>query len=293
MSASRPLGHWLASASGDVAPFSPENIFRTSGPFTPIALHGQTVGVRYSDAFADYALLFNVGPADPSASRTEQTASTFQTLNEALRIAGFAFQDVLRTWLYMDRILEWYDDFNRQRDAFFERLDLFGHWIPASTGIGCANPCGTAISAGALAVRPKTEGVARAMVESPLQCSALAYRSTFSRAVEWVTPEARTLYISGTASIAPEGQTLHVGDTAKQIALTMEVIEALLKSRDLTFADTSRAIAYIKDAKDLPLWDAWLAKHNLPQTFATPIVADICRSDLLFEVELDAVRPLR
>lgn len=293
MSSARSLGLWLKSASGDVATFSPESIFRASGPFEPIVVRGQTVGVRYSDAFADCALLFNVGPADRSASRVDQTASTFQALNEALQIAGFTFQDVLRTWLYMDRILEWYDDFNRARDRFFDSIHLFDTFIPASTGIGCANPSGSAIVAGALAVRPKTEGVTKAMVNSPLQGSAMDYRSSFSRAAEFITPEAHTLYISGTASITPDGKTAHPESTAKQIDLTMEVIEVLLASRHMTFADTTRAIAYIKDAKDLPLWESWLAHHHLPNTFATPVVADICRSDLLFEVELDACRTLR
>ena len=72
-------------------------------------------------------------------------------------------------------------------------------------------------------------GMPAAAVPSPLQCPALDYGSSFSRAVELVAGDHRRLFVSGTASISPEGHTLHVGDVDAQVARTMEVVEAMLE----------------------------------------------------------------
>ena len=98
------------------------------------------------------------------------------------------------------------------------------------------------------------------------------------------------LTISGTASIEPGGQTAHVGDTEKQIALTMEVVEAILKSRGLGWGDTARAIAYFKDINEAHLLEQYCIEHNLPELPVAISHADVCRHDLLFEIELDAVK---
>ena len=59
------------------------------------------------------------------------------------------------------------------------------------------------------------------------------------------------------------------------------------------FRDGRVAIAYIKRPEYRPLWQRWLAAHNLPPNLAQEIIADVCRDDLLFEIELDAVTRLR
>lgn len=262
-----------------------------TSPVRPILWQGKQVGVRYCDESADYILLTGVGPADITASRADQTTSTFENLETILVQEGFTFQHVVRTWLYMERILEWYDDFNRARDAFFESRKVFGGFVPASTGIGSANTTGSAIISAAIAMRPKAvNGATRAMVDSPLQCSALDYRSSFSRAAEIVTPTETTLFVSGTASIEPGGKTAHLDDPVKQIDLTMEVIREILKTRDMDWSHTSRAIAYIKRPEYRPIWQNWLKANDLPADFAQEIIADVCRDDLLFELELDAVK---
>lgn len=260
-------------------------------PARAILWQGKQVGTRYSDESADYILLTGIGPADLTASRADQTASMFENLEAILRQEGFAFTDVVRTWLYMDRILEWYDDFNRARDAFFDSRKIFGGFVPASTGIGSANATGSAIISAAIAMRPKgANGATRAMVDSPLQCSALDYRSSFSRAAEIVTPSETTLFISGTASIEPGGLTAHLDDPVKQIDLTMEVVREILKTREMDWSHTTRAIAYIKRPEYRPVWQNWLKANGLPADYAQEIIADVCRDDLLFELELDAVK---
>ncbi len=264
----------------------------SGAPTRLLRRNGLTLGVCYSDAHADYCLLTGVLPKDLTASRADQTTSLFEGIEETLAEAGMTFSDVARTWLYMDNILEWYDPFNRARDAFFTSRHIYDGRVPASTGIGSANLYGAAISACALAVKPKNSQTTLQIVESPLQCSALSYRSSFSRAIEIATPDYRTLLISGTASIEPHGATAFVDDVENQIQLTMDVVKAILESRGMSWADTTRAIMYLKKPEYMPIWKAWLQKNNLTALPMVTIEADVCRDNLLVELELDAVKKI-
>ena len=162
--------------------------------------------------------------------------------------------------------------------------------VTASTGIGAGSAAGEAMVCALLAVKPKNDNVKVFAVPSPLQCPALDYRSSFARAVEIDQPGSRLLTISGTASIEPGGETVHIGDTEKQIELTMEVIHAILKSRDMDWKDTSRAIAYFKDIDEAYLLEKYCIENHLPELPVAISHADVCRHDLLFEIELDAVK---
>ena len=196
---------------------------------------------------------------------------------------------MVRTWFYLDDLLAWYDTFNETRTGFFKSRDVLSHLIPASTGIGAANPAGKALTAAALAIKPRNESFLIREVSSPLQCSATAYRSSFSRAVELECRGQRTLLISGTASIAPDGRTVHSEDVAKQIDVTLDVVEAILKSRGMKWANATRAIGYFRDLSNLPIFDDCCRKRGMAQVPLTRVPGTICRPDLLFEMELDAV----
>jgi enamine deaminase RidA (YjgF/YER057c/UK114 family) len=95
--------------------------------------------------------------------------------------------------------------------------------------------------------------------------------------------------MSGTASIAPAGETLWRGNTRRQIDQTMQVVEAILASRGYALADLNRAIAYFKHGADAPLFAEWCAARGVSIPFV-PIECDICRDDLLFEIEADAFK---
>ena len=253
-----------------------------------IMLDGQLVGRTYRDADADYCYLAGLLPADQRLSRQRQARSCFERIEAALQQAGMDFPHVVRTWLYLDRLLDWYDEFNAVRTTFFDERGVFARMVPASTGIGAANPAGAALVTGALAIKPRTEAFQIYAVPSPLQCPAINYRSAFSRAVEVARPGLRQLYISGTASIAAEGASAHQDDPVRQIELTMAVVSAILQSRQMDWSDATRMIAYFTDMADVAHFNSWCAHHeltNLPVVFAH---ATVCRSDLLFEVELDA-----
>ena len=257
---------------------------------SPVYLDGKPIGSVYGDEDARYCYLGGIIPADLTASREEQARSVFERMSEALESCGMKPTDIVRTWLYLDRLLEWYDPFNTVRTAWFNREGIFDHMVPASTGIGAANPFGAALTAGLIAVQPLSGAAKIEPVASPLQCPALDYASSFSRAVEIGVHDHRTLYVSGTASIDPDGNSVHLGDAAQQVKLTMEVVAAILESRGMSWNDAVRGIAYFKNiAQDKPIFDAYCQANGIP-TFPLAIShADVCRDDLLFEIEVDAV----
>ena len=256
----------------------------------PVRLDGHIVGGVFEDDDAVYCLLGDLRPTDISCSREDQTRATLESIEATLATIGMDFCNVVRTWFYIDEILSWYTQFNTVRDKFFERRGVFDGVVPASTGVGVANPAGTALVAKVFAVKAKnSHNVGISAVGSPLQCPAIDYKSSFSRAVEVVLPDHRRLYISGTASIDPDGVTAHVGDAENQIALTMEVVAAILELRDMGWSDTSRAIGYFKDIENAPLLGEYCREKGLAHMPIAVAHGDICRDDLLFEIELDAV----
>jgi enamine deaminase RidA (YjgF/YER057c/UK114 family) len=256
----------------------------------PVVLDGRTVGGVFEDRNGRYCVLGQISSPNISAPAVQQARETLERLEVALEVAGMTMANVVRTWFYLAGILSWYDDFNSVRTKFYEERHLFDSLIPASTGIGGRNPAGAAVVADAYAVTPKTDAMKIRAVPSPLQCPATQYRSSFSRAVDVESPCCRHLYVSGTASIGLDGRTAHVGDTWQQIDLTMRVVEAILESRGMGWSDATRAIAYFKDIEDTPLYYRYCRHHRLPWLPVAMAHADICREDLLFEIELDAVR---
>jgi len=280
---------WLCGGKGDFPPVYQRFIVDGAEPRL-ITRDGCTVGVCYQDEHAEYSLLTGILPPDLTASREDQTTAVFEGIEDALKDADMTFDNVARTWLYMDDILAWYDPFNRARDAFFRSRKVYDGLVPASTGIGSANIYGAAFTACAIAVKPKKDTTYVISVDSPLQCAALQYGSSFARAVEIGTPEYRTLLVSGTASIEPGSATAFVDDVPQQIQLTMDVVGGILKSRDMDWNDTTRAVMYLKKPEYLDDWNAWLRKNNLENFPVINIEADVCRDDLLVELELDAVK---
>ena len=257
----------------------------------PIMDGDRKVGNWYETSDARYCLLGDIRADDLSLGREEQARAVFEKMDTLLQQAGMAFTDIARTWIYLNNLLEWYDEFNAVRTAFFQEHGVFDKMVPASTGIGAGSAAGEEMVCALLAVKPRHEGVKVFAVPSPLQCPALDYRSSFARAVEISQPGSRLLTISGTASIAPGGETVHLDNCEKQIELTMQVVHEILKSRGMDWADTCRAIAYFKNIAETPLLEKYCRANQLPELPVAISHADVCRHDLLFEIELDAVKP--
>jgi enamine deaminase RidA (YjgF/YER057c/UK114 family) len=209
-------------------------------------------------------------------------------LQKILALAGFDLADTVRTWFFLENILSWYDDFNRARTEIYSGVKFRTGSLPASTGVGAKNPAGAALALAAWAFRPVGKNSYAEEVASPLQCPAPAYGSSFSRALELSTNTGRRLFISGTASIAPGGKTLWTGDARKQVELTMDVVEAILRSRGFSFADLTRATAYFRHPNDAGMFADWLAANRRKQMPVVSAQCDVCRDDLLFELEAEA-----
>ena len=248
-------------------------------------------GVMARDEWGEYALVKGVGPADCAAPPYEQAVSAFGNLDAVLSGFGMGFRNVVRTWIYADGILGWYDDLNRARDDFFrsQGIGAGGGFVPASTGIGWS--CGDAkIVLGAFAVRAVRGEMEVEALPSPLQCPALEYGSRFSRAAEVRTPGWRRVVVSGTASILPGShEVAHVGDVDAQVDCTMRAVEAIYASRGMGFKDVTGSLVYLKREEYRSAWERWLAGHpEFPRDHARAIVADVCRPEWLFEMESDA-----
>jgi enamine deaminase RidA (YjgF/YER057c/UK114 family) len=281
-----------------VCPLSPESAHlggtylqvAAGASVTPIHLDGEHVGSVIETRDAREFVGAGIGPARPDASAPDQARQIYERMERALEQVGMDFSHVVRTWLFLNDILSWYDAFNIVRTAFFTERGVFDGLVPASTGIGAPNPYGWAIMTGVYAVKPKTDRVSVRALPSPLQCPALEYGSSFSRALEVDLVDHRRLLISGTASIGPDGRTAHVGAIEGQVALTLEVIEAILESRGMTWEDTTRATAYVLDPRDAVVFDRYRRENGLSGLPVVTAHSTICRDDLLFELEVDAVR---
>lgn len=281
---------WIEEEREDGVAVAGTQVWAVAGtPVSTVSIDGHPVGRAFESGSVRYCRLGGLAPVDNAVEPGAQARSVFERMDAGLAAADMTFNDTVRTWFYNKRILAWYAGFNEVRDVFFGKHRIFEGLVPASTGVGGANAARASLMAGLVAV-PRAGGLVKAFpVASPLQCPAIDYGSSFSRAVEVDSPGLRRLYISGTASIAPEGHSVHVGDIDAQIALTMDVVHAILESRSMDWPDTSRAILYFKRPEDAPAFERYRAAQGIDPFPAVAVINDICRDDLLFEIELDAI----
>lgn len=227
------------------------------------------------------------GPATAQARRVYETAAA------ALREAGADMHAVARTWLWLADILSWYSEFNEVRTAFYREVGLLDSHptrarMPASTGIG-VRPAGALCGLDLFAVIGP-EGSTRYLQAAGNQESPFQYGSAFSRAATSVTPAGETVFVSGTASIDAEGRTAHVGDARGQIDATVANVRAVLGECGCGDADVVQAIAYCKTTDVEKVWRDMAAGVPWP---CVTLLGDICRDDLLFEIEAAACPGVR
>ena len=265
-------------------------LWAVTGPeVIPVRVSDAIIGSVFEDEHLRYCRLGGITPHPATTDRESSTRQVLEQMAVGLSAAGMNFGHVVRTWFYLDDILAWYDQFNRVRTQFFVEQGVAGGLLPASTGIGFALPA--PLVAGLLAVCTKQGAAVASGVASPLQGEASDYGSSFSRAVELDLGDSRQLLVSGTASVAPAGQTLYVGDLDGQIELTMNVVSALLAGRGYSWDDVVRALVYLRPGEDIAAFERYRARAGLSHLPVIGAEAMICRDDLLFEIELDAVRP--
>jgi len=281
---------WVEGAGCDGQPLAGATIRGVVGASVEtITVEGRPAGRLYEDAACRYCLLGGIHTTATAIMPDRQTHQTLELLEAGLNAAGMDMTNIVRTWFYNDRLLEWYDSFNETRTRFYGGRGIFDKVLPASTGIGGRNPHDSALVAAAEAIAFKHRDASVKTVTSPLQNHALRYGSAFSRAVEITMPRQRRLLVSGTASISEEGKTVYEGDIAGQIRQTLKVVDALLVSRRMSWENVVRAIAYVKRPGYALDFSRYLASSGIPALPWIMTHSEVCRDNLLFEIEVDAV----
>ena len=257
---------------------------------TPIYLENKIVGKYYETNDAKYCYLGNIHSNNSNQSNAEQAKDAYIMIKDILTRFDMKFTDITRMWNYLSDLLTWYGDFNKMRTKFFTNEGLFKtNFTPSATGIGVANIAGMSYVGNLLAIKPKNSNITIKEVESPLQCSAQDYRSSFSRLAKVEGNGLRQLYISGTASIEPMGKTVNLNDVKGQIELTMQVVSAMLTSQEMDWSNVSDSIAYFTKLEDIDIFYNFLKTNGYPNFPVTISHANICRDNLLFEIEVDAI----
>ncbi|HUL45603.1 MAG TPA: hypothetical protein VLV25_00730 [Steroidobacteraceae bacterium] len=248
-----------------------------------------------------------IGPAMPGhAAPSALEAATEEAYREiCATLDALGFPHLLRVWNYLP-------DINRDTDGI-ERYRQFNHArqhalracgravrgkVPAASALGAAS--GSPLVVYFLAGRQ-----APAFIENPRQMSAYRYpreygshAPVFSRATLLRQKGSLTLFISGTASIVGH-RSIHVGDTAAQTRETLANIAALLEQanrveRAARFSLGSLACkVYVRRPSDVPVIRAELAAALEPTSKVIYLQADICRQDLLVEIEATGMCPLK
>lgn len=223
-----------------------------------------------------------------------QAGAMFRQAARTLDEYGHSYRNVVRTWIYLDQILTWYDDFNRARSHFHadQGLDgrIVGRAFPASTAI--QGRCGAeACRMDLLSVRLR-EGSSvdiRPVLESRRQTDAFLYGSAFARAMSLSIEGRRTLFVSGTASIDREGRSAHAGDREGQALETLRSIEALLDEQGGGLNDIAAGTLFYKDDQTLDAYRVVAERLRLANLPLVPVRSDVCRPELLVEIEAVAL----
>jgi enamine deaminase RidA (YjgF/YER057c/UK114 family) len=224
-----------------------------------------------------------------------------------LRATEIAYQEVfdvlsetehphlIRIWNYLPQINaqsdgdERYRHFNSARQTAFRKSGraIMGT-VPAACALG--SPAGSPLCIYFLAARRPPK-----MIENPRQTSAYHYppkfgrhSPVFSRACLWGESSSSKLFISGTASIVGH-ETIHSGDVIAQTRETLVNIGALLGEANRLVGSTRYSLdalqlkVYVRRPADLPAIKATLSARTAAAVIY--LKADICREDLLVEIE--------
>jgi enamine deaminase RidA (YjgF/YER057c/UK114 family) len=253
-----------------------------------------------------------VVPQAPASTTYHGAANGFEQIGRLLSSVDVRFDQVIRTWLYLggigepERDVSRYLELNRARADFYRDIHFLngraGHErphrvYPASTGIGAD---GNGIMMSAIALLTDRDDIRAVPLENPRQTAAYDYAAAyspsspkFSRAMALSCGSYATIFISGTASIT-KSETQHLGDAAVQTDETLDNIVALISEENLrghglpglgtSLEGLGLVRVYIKRQEDYQRVRAVCQRRlgELPVIYA---IADVCRPDLLVEIE--------
>ncbi|HEY8856598.1 MAG TPA: Rid family hydrolase [Rugosibacter sp.] len=285
-------------------------VWHGSGQIT----QGQTGAIHYRH---DDAVLFGVIELSETMFPADTDKTPLQQATESAYRQMFALLDTLR-YPYLFRCrnyiaditahsfgLERYRQFNLGRqDAFLaHERDVTGN-VPAACALGFGQSGSAPGGLPTLHIAFLAGRAAPLNIENPRQISAYQYpqqygpRSpTFSRASLARIGQNGVLFISGTASIVGHA-TVHPGNVVAQTRETMNNIGAVLAEANRLANQTKFDLAslhytvYVRNPTDLAQICAELTHCVGGALKAVYLQADVCRQDLLLEIEATAVHPL-
>jgi enamine deaminase RidA (YjgF/YER057c/UK114 family) len=261
---------------------------------------GKKVGTGWRRGDATFLILQNLQGLIPNGNgtnaRPHQTRRLIQRAADLLEAQGGSYRDVLRTWFYLSDILAWYPEFNRARTDIYAKFGLlpgqdYGSLrLPASTGVRGEVPGGAVAAMDLMAVAgpAKSRPLVR-QLSNPGQPEALSYGSAFSRGALIRQSDLAMIQVSGTAAIDEQGRSLYPGDVRGQIDCTFGKIAALIGQEGASLQDIAAACVFVKNPEDALVYQERAAAWGLEKLPAVVMVADICRKELLFEIDAEVV----
>ncbi|MEO3809474.1 FkbO/Hyg5 family chorismatase [Sphaerisporangium sp. B11E5] len=262
---------------------------------------GQHRGLAYA---CDGEYLFLCGRTGEDADLATATEEAYLAAFEVVRLLGYPH--LARMWNMVHGINDpdgrggdVYGRFCQGRAMAFERGGVPPGMLPAAT---CVGSHGGGVAFYLLATRTP-----RAVhIENPRQTPAYRYppkygvkAPSFARATYLAAPDGTgRLFVSGTASIVGS-ETVHVGDMARQTTTTLENIAVLVGREnlsrygidaDLSLRDLDGVKVYVKRKADIPVARRICAEVFGPSAAVAYVNVDICRDDLLVEIEAVAPR---
>lgn len=222
----------------------------------------------------------------------EQSQNICSTIASIMAEENMPLNSIVRQWNYIERITfedensQHYQDFNDARSELYGRT-AWENGYPAATGIGT-------ISGGIVIDFDAAVGEPIVHINNELQVAAHAYSKDLliGEASKKTTPKFERaklcgdlLYISGTAAIRGE-ESLTGIMAAEQSVITLENIDELIRCSKCGKAISLRV--YIKYREDYEQIREVVERYS-PNN-ALYIFADICRDELLVEIEAIAYK---
>jgi enamine deaminase RidA (YjgF/YER057c/UK114 family) len=238
--------------------------------------------------------------------------AAFDQMKAILDAEDMSFDHLVRQWNYIGNILQIkkgiqnYQAFNEVRSEVYQKYRKI-HGYPAATGIGmkldgvCLDFC---------ALKTK-EPVTIIPIENPDQVNAYEYGQEvlkgvigkgnplkhppqFERALLISGERKSTIFVSGTASIIGQ-KTIGFENVEEQTRITIDNINKLTDQRRIgnmispAFKDWGKYIllrVYVKNQLDFEKVKS-ICRERFPEVPAIYIQSDICRDDLLVEIEAE------
>jgi len=234
---------------------------------------------------------------EPVVDKDIEYRDLFKNVKHAISNNNYLVTDIARTWIYLNNINNYYENFNQARRDFFNYVEIDysvnSSALPASTCVGGrGNNSSSCMQI--LCVNKKDDNLAVTRVYNDLQNEAegdqYKFKSTFSRGLILERKNVVELQISGTASINKSGETIHVNDPYKQIEYTLKNIENILKKANMDFEDLCVSTCFFKEPQYYAFYKELKKKLKIENIPCNHMVGDICRTDLLFEFDGIAVK---